>query len=97
MTRPRRWADDDLRRAVAGPPPARSLAEVSRRLGLRQGGPTNRVLRERAAWIGVALPNGWYRVRSVPPLPPPLSIPTPLGHSKDLTPTGGASRGREGG
>lgn len=52
MARPRSWTDEDLRRAVAD---ARSWREVRDRLGLRGGGSTNRMLRERAASIGLAV------------------------------------------
>jgi hypothetical protein len=52
MARPRRWSDEDLRAAVAG---ARTWQEVRDRLGLRGGGSTNRMLRERAASIGVSI------------------------------------------
>jgi len=54
------WSNDDLRRAVNGDgrrPPARSMLEVTNRLGLTQGGPTNQVIREHAAFIGLTLPN----------------------------------------
>jgi hypothetical protein len=52
MARRRSWTDEDLREAVAG---ARSWREVRDRLGLRGGGSTNRMLRERAASIGVSV------------------------------------------
>jgi hypothetical protein len=56
LGRPRKWTDDDLRKAVTGPPPATSLFEITRRLGIRQGGPTNRMLRAHAERLSLTLP-----------------------------------------
>jgi hypothetical protein len=53
VTRPRTWTDDDLRRAVYG---ATSMKEVTDRLGLCYGGPTNRVLRRHADRLALTLP-----------------------------------------
>jgi hypothetical protein len=54
----RSWSDDDLRRAVLGPPPAGSLAEVARRLGLSPSGQGNQVLRRNARRLRITLPDG---------------------------------------
>jgi hypothetical protein len=62
MSRPRTWTDEDLRRAVTGPPPATSLYQVSTRLGLAPVG-SNKTIRIHAARLGLTLPNGWYRPR----------------------------------
>jgi hypothetical protein len=67
LGRPRKWTDDDLRRAVLGPPPASSLFEITRRLGIRQGGPTNRMLRAHAERLSLTLPTD-ARLRRQDPL-----------------------------
>lgn len=50
MPRDRRWDDEQLRAAVAA---SRSLAEASRRLGLRPGGGTYRSLRRHMIRLGI--------------------------------------------
>jgi hypothetical protein len=67
----RSWTDDQLRQAAATSPSMKALTDT---LGLRQGGPTNKLLRRHADRLGVTLPNGWHR-----PRPPSPTIPTPLG------------------
>ena len=70
LGRPRSWTDPQFRQAVAGPPPARSMSELARRLGLWPAGPTNRMLREHATRLRVELPNG-YRNRTGTKRPAP--------------------------
>jgi hypothetical protein len=55
MSRPRSWTDDQLRRAAAT---SRTLTEVTSKLGLRQNGRTNQVLRRHAHRLGIVLPYG---------------------------------------
>ena len=90
MVRPRTWTDDEFRQAVLGPPPATSLFQVTRRLGLRQGGPTNKVLFRHAERLGLELPNGWDRNP-----PPPMPIASPLANYKRPTPSGVDGGGKE--
>ena len=58
MTRPRSWTDDQLRQAAAE---ETSILGVTRRLGLRQNGRTNRLLEAHADRLNITLPNGWNR------------------------------------
>jgi hypothetical protein len=64
--RPRSWTDQQLIRAVKGDhrhAPARSKQEVTDRLGLRQGGPTNQVISNACDRLGLTLPNRLHQQR----------------------------------
>ena len=60
MPKQRTWTAAQLRRAVEGGggwPPASSMIEITRRLGIRQGGSNNAVIRDYAEGMGLELPD----------------------------------------
>lgn len=64
---PRRWSDEDLRRAVKGDesdpslPPATSISQVSDRLGLSRSGISNQILRAHMRRLALPIPEGRRR------------------------------------
>lgn len=56
----RRWTDEDLILAAKS---SSSLLEICQRLGLKQSGPTNRMIRSHANRLGIELPDDPRYVR----------------------------------